>query len=73
VIVQQPQVYVEQVPPASQTTPGNAPAQQAPSAQAAPSDWYYCAPTKTYFPYVKECSEAWTRVTPTPPQPTKAP
>jgi len=26
--------------------------------------WFYCASTKSYFPYVSECPEAWLRVPP---------
>ncbi len=26
--------------------------------------WYYCAPTKTYYPYVKTCAAPWQTVTP---------
>jgi hypothetical protein len=29
--------------------------------------WYYCPDAKAYYPYVKHCSGAWQRVTPTPP------
>ena len=29
--------------------------------------WYYCAPAKGYYPYVKECPTGWQRVAPTPP------
>jgi hypothetical protein len=46
---------------------------------AAPSDvdsytsqqsnyWYFCAPSNTYYPYVRECAEPWQRVSPTPRQ-----
>lgn len=28
--------------------------------------WYYCASAKAYYPYVKECREAWQRVLPQP-------
>ena len=28
--------------------------------------WYYCAASKTYYPYVKECPAGWQRVTPQP-------
>ena len=38
-------------------------------AQAAPAQssfWYYCAESKTYYPYVKECTGGWQRVTPQP-------
>lgn len=30
-------------------------------------NWYYCAPVKTYYPYVPTCSEPWTVVPATPP------
>lgn len=39
-------------------------------AQSAPpraSYWYYCAESKTYYPYVKECPGGWQRVAPRPP------
>lgn len=29
--------------------------------------WYYCAPTRSYYPYVSDCAEAWQRVPPVPP------
>ena len=29
--------------------------------------WYYCAESKTYYPYVKECAGRWQRVAPQPP------
>ena len=32
----------------------------------APGYWYYCAGSKTYYPYVKECAGGWQRVTPQP-------
>jgi hypothetical protein len=28
------------------------------------SYWYYCAESKTYYPYVKECPGGWQRVVP---------
>lgn len=46
-----PQTYVEQ---------GGA--QPAPSQRS--SYWYYCAESKTYYPYVKECPAGWLRVVP---------
>ena len=59
VIVEQPapQVYVEQpsVPPA-------------PVAVAPASYWYYCAATKSYYPYARSCSSGWQRVSPQPPE-----
>jgi hypothetical protein len=54
VVVQQPPVYVEQqpVPPAG-------------SAPAAPQQyWYYCEPSRAYYPSVQTCSEAWVKVPP---------
>ena len=29
--------------------------------------WYYCADSKTYYPYVKQCPGGWQRVAPQPP------
>ena len=29
--------------------------------------WYYCPDSQTYYPYVRECSSTWQRVTPRPP------
>ena len=28
--------------------------------------WYYCAGSKAYYPYVKDCPAGWQRVSPTP-------
>ena len=55
VVQQQPQVYVEQ--PA-------APAAAAPAQSQ--NYWHYCAGSRTYYPYVKECPGGWQRVSPTP-------
>jgi hypothetical protein len=30
--------------------------------------WYYCANTRGYYPYVKECPGGWQKVPPAPPQ-----
>jgi hypothetical protein len=51
VVQQQPQTYVER-PDA------------APEAQ---NYWYYCAESKIYYPYVKQCPGGWQRVQPSPP------
>ena len=52
VVVQSPpQVYVERD------------AAPAPEAQ---SYWYYCAATRGYYPYVKECPGGWQKVAPAP-------
>jgi hypothetical protein len=39
-------------------------------AQAGPAPehyWYYCPDSKTYYPYVRECRNAWQRVPARPP------
>ena len=51
-----PPVYIEQ-----------APAQAAP-APAQPAMWYYCAASRSYYPYVKECPGGWQQVAPQPTQ-----
>ena len=57
VVVQpQPTVYIEQ---------GGAPA-AAPAPAPAANYWYYCAGSRTYYPYVKECPGGWQRVAPQP-------
>ena len=33
-----------------------------PPPSKAQNDWYYCASSQTYYPYVKECSGGWQRV-----------
>src|SRR5260370_33821539 len=35
-------------------------------AQHPQGTWYYCAESKTYYPYVKGCPGAWHRVAPQP-------
>jgi len=41
------------------------------ASQSAPAqvqgDWYYCAASKAYYPYVAECPEGWQRVPAQPP------
>ena len=56
VIQRQPTVYIEQNPPAL--------AIQAPAPAGA--YWYYCADSRAYYPYVKECEAGWQRVAPQP-------
>jgi hypothetical protein len=31
--------------------------------------WYYCEPSRGYYPYVKDCPSGWKAVPPTPPPP----
>jgi len=48
-----------------------APFPQGATPSAAPSasaTWYYCESSKTYYPYVSECTEGWRTVPATPPQ-----
>lgn len=54
VVQSSPPVYVER---------NDAPQAAAPQAQ---NYWYYCASSKAYYPYVKECPGGWQRVSPTP-------
>ena len=55
VVVQSaPPVYVEQ----GAAQAGPAPAQ---------ADWYYCAASRAYYPYVNECPAGWQRVPAQPP------
>lgn len=55
----QPQVYIEQ--PREESVGTGQPA----SASGA-QYWYYCAASKSYYPYVKECPEGWQKVQPHP-------
>ncbi|MEK6244980.1 MAG: hypothetical protein AABM33_10825 [Pseudomonadota bacterium] len=52
---QQAPVYIEQ-------NPQPAPEAQSPST----GSWYYCADSRAYYPYVKECPAGWQRVAPQP-------
>ena len=54
----QPQVYIEQAPASIELAP--APVEQ--------QYWYYCAASKSYYPYVKECRAGWQKVLPRPEQ-----
>lgn len=40
-----------------------------PSTAAAPAEtmWYYCADSRAYYPYVKDCASPWQRVPSRPP------
>lgn len=49
-----PTVYVEQ-DQAQQAAPQSV-------APARSADWYYCRKPEGYYPYVRNCSEAWQRV-----------
>ena len=49
----------------SQAAPPPAPTQAQPQPQG---DWYFCANSNAYYPYVRECAGGWQRVPPTPPR-----
>lgn len=52
VVERQPEVYVQQPPPA-------------PAPQTAPANyWYYCPDSRTYYPYVQTCPSNWLQVVP---------
>ncbi len=50
-----PPVYVERQDAAPQDAPATA-------------YWYYCADSKAYYPYVRQCPGGWQRVAPQPPE-----
>lgn len=54
----QPPVYIQQ-PQSVAPAPAAAPA-------PAENYWYYCAESRTYYPYVKQCAGPWQRVAPQP-------
>jgi hypothetical protein len=56
--------YAYVAPPVAPMPPADSSA--APPAAPAPSYWYYCPDSKTYYPYVRQCASAWERVAPTP-------
>lgn len=37
-----------------------------PAPQVQEQWWYYCEPSRGYYPYVKECPSGWQRVPPAP-------
>ena len=65
VIEQQPPVVVSPQAPVVVAPQTTAPAQPQPATQL----WYYCASSKSYYPYVPSCPEGWK---PVPAQPSPA-
>lgn len=66
IVPQEPRVWVEseQVSSASPL-----PAPQAPSVEPNTQQWWYwCASSRSYYPYVNSCAEGWQRVAPQPAQ-----
>ena len=61
----QPQTQQQQYQQ-SQVQP-QVPAQAQAETRIVQSDWFYCADSKTYYPYVQQCAGQWQRVTPHPP------
>ena len=54
-----PTVVVREAPPTQYIE------QSAPDASAQQQGyWYYCADSKTYYPYVKDCPGGWQKVVP---------
>jgi hypothetical protein len=66
-----PPVYIEQSQPAPvyQDPLPQAPVPQAYAPAPQENSWYYCASSRTYYPYVRDCPEGWQRVAPQPPKP----
>jgi hypothetical protein len=60
-----PPVAVAPASPAAYVEQGTAPMASAPV--QAQGDWYYCADSKAYYPYVKECPAGWQRMPAQPP------
>ena len=52
----QPPVYIERGAAPQASEPPSAPDQY----------WYYCEASRTYYPYVSECSGGWRKVVPQP-------
>ncbi len=70
VVVEPPAPVVVQPPPTVVQPPAVVVPPQAPQAYAPPDaardSYYYCESAKSYYPYVKECPQGWTRVAPQP-------
>ena len=60
-----PYYYPPAAPPVYIERQGQPQAQA--QADAGQNDWYYCAESRTYYPYVQQCAGEWQRVTPHPP------
>jgi hypothetical protein len=58
VVPSSPPVYVEQ---------GLAQAAPPPAQAQAQGDWFYCAASRSYYPYAAECPAGWQRVPAQPP------
>lgn len=58
-------------PPPAGYAPAYAPApvEYIEQPQAPQGDWFYCAPSRAYYPEVQDCPGGWQRVAPRPPAP----
>ncbi|WP_321911431.1 hypothetical protein [Paraburkholderia sp. J11-2] len=70
VIVAPPQApdYIEQGQAGAPMDPQPGPGDAAGEQQANADTWYYCDESRTYYPYVKQCSSGW-RAVPAQPAP----
>ncbi|WP_248795474.1 hypothetical protein [Pseudomonas sp. MWU13-2105] len=65
-----PQYYYPDLPPSVMIQmPYQGATTAAPPGAPSVPNWYYCPPAKGYYPYVRECPEAWRVVPATPPPP----
>jgi hypothetical protein len=62
-----PQAPVAYASPPVYVEPGVAQAAPAPAQAQAQGDWFYCAASRAYYPYEKECPSGWQRVPAQPP------
>jgi hypothetical protein len=53
-----PTVIVREVPPTTYIEQGS------PDTAQQQGYWYYCADSRTYYPYVKDCPAGWQKVVP---------
>lgn len=64
--IQQQPMVVQQAPMAYTPPQPTSPPQVASNSG---QNWYYCVSKKSYYPYVRNCPEAWQSVAPSPPPP----
>ena len=63
IINQTPPVYVEQSAQPALAAPSAAPVAAQPQQY-----WYYCAASRSYYPYVKKCPAGWVKTLPQAPE-----
>ena len=57
-----PVITVPAAPPPVYVERGDGQSDSPPVAQAPSSDWFYCAKSRMYYPYARECTGGWQRV-----------